>query len=177
MIIFKDIVTGSELISDSYDLKEIDGILYEADCAMIQVGGETFDTGANASAEEADEGTEDGVQKVNNIIHSFQLTEMPMDKAGYKAHVKSFIKTTKANIEADKNLDADAKAKEQELFKTKGQAFIMKVLKNIDDYQFYIGEAGPSDNDDQHVALLNYREDGVTPYFIFWKHALKGEKV
>lgn len=46
------------------------------------------DTGANASAEEADEGTEDGVQKVNNIIHSFQLTEMPMDKAGYKAHVK-----------------------------------------------------------------------------------------
>jgi hypothetical protein len=38
---------------------------------------------------------------------------------------------------------------DKEAFKTKGQAFIMKVLKNINDYQFYIGEAGPSDNDDQ----------------------------
>ncbi|ETS76735.1 hypothetical protein PFICI_12122 [Pestalotiopsis fici W106-1] len=177
MIIFKDIVTGSELISDSYDLKEIDGILYEADCAMISVGGETFDTGANASAEEAEEGVEDGVSKVNNIIHSFQLQEMPMDKNGYKAHVKTFIKTVKAHIEADTTKDAETKAAELEAFKSKGQAFILKVLKNIGDYEFYIGEAGPSDNDDQHVALLNYREDGVTPYFTFWKHALKGEKV
>lgn len=38
-------ITGSELISDSYDLKEVkevNGILWEADCDMIQVGGETF---------------------------------------------------------------------------------------------------------------------------------------
>lgn len=27
------------------------------------------------------------------------------------------------------------------------------------------------------IALLNYREDGVTPYFTFWKHAMKGMKV
>ncbi|KAH6654060.1 translationally controlled tumor protein [Truncatella angustata] len=172
MIIFKDITTGSELISDSYDLKEVDGILYEADCAMITVGGESFDTGANASAEEADEGTEDGTKKVNNIIHSFQLQEMPMDKAGYKAHIKPFIKRVKAHMDESGASDA-----EKDAFKTKGQAFMMKVLKNIGDYEFYIGEAGPSDNDDQHVALLNYREDGVTPYFTFWKHALKGEKV
>lgn len=39
MIIFKDIITDDEMISDSYDLKEIDGIVYEADCAMIEEGG------------------------------------------------------------------------------------------------------------------------------------------
>jgi len=172
MIIFKDIVTGSELISDSYDLKEVDGILYEADCAMIQVGGESFDTGANASAEEGGEDLEDGVSKVNNVIHSFQLQEMPMDKNGYKAHIKSFIKRTKKYMD-----ETGASDEDKEAFKTKGQAFMLKVLKNIGDYEFYIGEAGPSDNDDQHVALLNYREDGTTPYFTFWKHALKGEKV
>ena len=27
------------------------------------------------------------------------------------------------------------------------------------------------------VALLNYREDGVTPYVTVWKHGLKEEKV
>ena len=30
------------MISDSYDLKEVDGIAYEADCRNVQVGGETY---------------------------------------------------------------------------------------------------------------------------------------
>jgi hypothetical protein len=41
MIIFKDILNGDELISDSYDLKTVDNIVYEADCAMIEEGGVT----------------------------------------------------------------------------------------------------------------------------------------
>lgn len=27
------------------------------------------------------------------------------------------------------------------------------------------------------VVLLNYRDDGETPYMVFWKHGLKEEKV
>lgn len=27
------------------------------------------------------------------------------------------------------------------------------------------------------VVLLNYREDGTTPYVVVWKHGLKEEKV
>jgi hypothetical protein len=38
----QDLLTGDEIISDSYDLKEIDGVVYEADCKKISVGGETF---------------------------------------------------------------------------------------------------------------------------------------
>ncbi len=34
----KDIITDDEMISDSYDLKEVNGIVYEADCAMITEG-------------------------------------------------------------------------------------------------------------------------------------------
>ena len=30
------------MISDSYDLKEVDGVVYEADCRKITVGGESF---------------------------------------------------------------------------------------------------------------------------------------
>lgn len=39
MLIFKDVITDDEMISDSYDLKEVDGIVFEADCAMIEEGG------------------------------------------------------------------------------------------------------------------------------------------
>jgi len=35
---FQDILTGDEVISDSYDMKEVDNIVYEADCAMITLG-------------------------------------------------------------------------------------------------------------------------------------------
>ena len=38
----QDILTDDEIISDSYDLKEIDGVAYEADCKKISIGGETF---------------------------------------------------------------------------------------------------------------------------------------
>ena len=36
---------------------------------------------------------------------------------------------------------------------------------------------GESMNPDGMVTLLNYREDGVTPYFVFWKDGLKEEKI
>jgi hypothetical protein len=32
------IITGDEIISDSYDLKEVDGAVYEVDCQMITLG-------------------------------------------------------------------------------------------------------------------------------------------
>jgi hypothetical protein len=38
----QDILTDDEIISDSYDIKEIDGVAYEADCKKITVGGEQF---------------------------------------------------------------------------------------------------------------------------------------
>jgi hypothetical protein len=34
----QDIISGDELMSDSYDMKEIDGVVYEVDCAMITLG-------------------------------------------------------------------------------------------------------------------------------------------
>lgn len=39
--------------------------------------------------------------------------------------------------------------------------------------KFYIGE---NMNPDGMVALLDYREDGVTPYMIFFKDGLEMEK-
>lgn len=38
----QDIINGDEIISDSYDLKEVDGVVYEADCKKITVGGENI---------------------------------------------------------------------------------------------------------------------------------------
>ena len=31
----QDVISGDELMSDSFDMKEIDAIVYEVDCALI----------------------------------------------------------------------------------------------------------------------------------------------
>lgn len=46
------------------------------------------DTGANASAEEAEEGTEDTKEKVNNVVHTFRLVSTQFDKKSYLTHLK-----------------------------------------------------------------------------------------
>lgn len=77
------------MISDAYNLKEVDGVFYEADCAMITIKkGADVDIGANASAEEASEELEDGSESVNNIVHSFRLNSTSFNKKSYLTYLK-----------------------------------------------------------------------------------------
>ncbi|KAI2612520.1 translationally-controlled tumor protein [Hypoxylon fragiforme] len=171
MIIFRDVLTErkDELLSDSFEVKEIDGIAYEADCAMIEIGAVEVNTGANASAEEADEGTEDGAQKVNNIIHSFRLQPTSFDKATYLAYLKGYMKKLAKHLQ-----ETGSSPEEVKDFQTKAQGFAKKIISNFKDYEFYTGESMDVDG---MVVLLNYREDGITPYITIWKHGVESMKV
>lgn len=169
MIIYKDIITGDEIISDSYGLTEVDDAVYEADCAMITEGGVEVNIGANPSAEEADEGVEDGAVKVNNIVHSFRLQQTNFDLKGYLAYIKGYMKAVKTKLQ-ENNASPDTIA----AFEKGAQEYVKKIIKNFKDLEFYTGE---SMDPDGMVVLLNYRDDGVTPYVTIWKHGLKKEKV
>ncbi|KAL1898324.1 hypothetical protein Cpir12675_001949 [Ceratocystis pirilliformis] len=165
MLIYKDILSNDEMISDSYDLKEVDGIVYEADCAMITLGAVNINTGANASAEEAEETLDDGEIKVNNIINSFRLQETSFNKQSFIPYLKEYMKAIKAKLPPN----------QVEAFEAGAKKFVKEtLLPNFKNYEFYTGE---SQSPDGMVALLNYRKDGVTPYFTFWKHGLVTEKV
>ena len=74
------------MISDSYDLKDIDDVVFEVDCKLVPKGGNLdINIGANASKgdgekdddEPAAEVLEEKVEMVNDIIDSFRLTPMP----------------------------------------------------------------------------------------------------
>ncbi|KAG4426210.1 hypothetical protein IFR04_000676 [Cadophora malorum] len=169
MIIYKDILTGDEIISDSYDLKEVDGAVYEVDCAMITLGAVEVNTGANASAEEAEEGVEDGALQVNNVVNSFRLNSTQFDKKSYLSHLKTYMKKVKEALK-EKNAPEETIT----AFEKGAQAYAKKIVANFKDYDFYIGE---SMDPDGMVVLMNYREDGVTPFVTVWKHGLVEMKV
>ncbi|KAK3725367.1 hypothetical protein LTR37_000337 [Vermiconidia calcicola] len=170
MIIYKDIITGDELISDSYNIKEVDNAVYEADCKKITIGADNVDIGANPSAEEGgDEGTDETSQQVIDVVYSFRLNETQFDKKSYLSHLKTYMKQVKEKMK-ERGAGDDA-VKE---FETGAQSYAKKIVSNFKDYEFLIGE---SMDPDGMVVLLNYREDGVTPYVTIWKHGLKEEKV
>ncbi|KAG9619624.1 hypothetical protein KCU64_g22130, partial [Aureobasidium melanogenum] len=99
MLIYKDVITGDEMISDSYDLKLVDGVVYEADCARITVGGDNIDIGANPSAEDGgDEGADDQTTSVIDVVHSFRLNETSFDKKSYLGHLKQYMKKVKESM-------------------------------------------------------------------------------
>jgi hypothetical protein len=78
----------------------------------------------------------------------------------------------KAVKEALKAKGADESAIKE--FETKASGFAKKIIGNFKDYEFYTGE---SMNPDGMIVLLNYREDGVTPFVTVWKHGLDAVKV
>jgi hypothetical protein len=165
MLLYSDAITGDEMFSDAFPVKVIDDIAYEVDCQTITVKkGADVDIGANPSAEEQEEGAEDGAETVNNVVFSFRLQPTTFDKKAYLTYLKGYMKAVKEQTSPDRVA----------AFESGAQAFAKKIVANFKDYEFYTGE---SMNPDGMVALLNYREDGVTPYFTFWKDGLKEIKL
>ena len=61
-----------------------------------------------------------------------------------------------------------------ESFKAGARTAFKNILESFKDLQFFMGE---SCNPDGMHVLMNFREDGVTPYMLFWKDGLIEEKV
>ncbi|GFS77526.1 translationally-controlled tumor protein homolog [Trichonephila clavipes] len=174
MIIFRDIITGDEMFTDSSKYRVVDGCLYEVQCRHVQrrLGDITLD-GANPSQEgEDDEGTEESVESGLDLVLNQRLVETGFSKSDYKNYLKTY---TKSLMDKWKELgQSDTEISEA---KSKFTEAVKKVLPKIGDYQFFMGE---SSNPDGLIALLDYREnsDGSeTPTMIFFKHGLEEEKV
>lgn len=135
---------------------------------MIQVGGDdNIDIGANPSAEGGDEGVESNTENVINLVHTSRLTATSFDKKSYMTYIKGYMKAIKAKLQ-------ESNPERVPVFEKQAATFVKKIIANFKDYEFYIGE---SMDPDGMVALLNYREDGVTPFFTFFKDGLKTQKL
>ncbi|KAJ5088866.1 hypothetical protein N7456_012482 [Penicillium angulare] len=180
MIIYTDVVSGDEMLSDTFDIKPSPDcpILWEVDCRkyMKKVGEDIQLEGANPSAEDAeDDGGEGETVMVHDIEDQFRMVWLKVEeglkpsKEHYKAHLKTYVKKVMKALEAKK---ADAAVVDE--FKKNAAAAIKKISANYDNYDVLMGQS--MDGDAMHV-LIDFREDGVTPYATLWKHGLNEMKV
>ncbi|KAM7407663.1 hypothetical protein PAMA_003409 [Pampus argenteus] len=169
MIIYKCMITEDEMFSDIYKVKVSEnGIFYEVEGKTI-TRTEGFDDsliGANASAEEMSESNESSCVSGIDIVLNHKLQETAFDKKGYMLYIKDYMKAIKTKLQ-EENPDR------VEAFMAGAKEEVQKVLKKINDYRFFIGE---NMNPDGMVGLLDYREDGITPFMLFFKDGLVEEK-
>ncbi|AQK67714.1 Translationally-controlled tumor protein-like protein [Zea mays] len=75
MLVYQDLLSGDELLSDSFTYKELEnGVLWEVEGKWVTQGPVDVDIGANPSAEGGeDESVDDTAVKVVDIVDTFRL--------------------------------------------------------------------------------------------------------
>jgi hypothetical protein len=165
MLIFKDLFNGDEICSDVYPVETVEGcILKVTGKRVTKVQGGDY----GIAGDEEDGGVEESSQvQVINVVDAHQLSPTNFDKKNFMTYIKGYMKRLLERIKAKNPERVDA-------FQKEAQEFVKKVLANFKDYDFYLG---PSNDVEAMVVLSTWAEDGVTPYFYFWKDGLEQEKV
>nr|ACU13211.1 unknown [Glycine max] len=166
MLVYQDLLTGDELLSDSFRYNEIEnGMLWEVEGKWVVKGAVDVGIGANPSAEGGeDEGVDDAAVKVVDIVDTSRLQEQPaFDKKQFVTFMKRFIKNLTPKLDAEK----------QELFKKHIEGATKYLLSKIKDFQFFVGE---SMNDDACLVFAYYKDGAADPTFLYFAYALKEVK-
>jgi len=170
MIIFKDLLNDGEVVSDALPSTTLAGgavVAYES--KKVAVGGEVINTGANASKEEAEEGIEDEVKTVINIVDSHGLQQVKLEKKEYTALQNAYWKALVTAINLKKNtlifgteekIPANGTAAEKEEFK-KAEAAAVAKIKDI--------------NKKNEIASLNARLESYKKNFAALQKFVKDE--
>lgn len=91
---------------------------------MITIKEGDVDIGANPSAEGGDEGVEEHVETVNNVVHSFRLNPTAFDKKSYMVYIKGYMKALKKKLEETNPERVGA-------FEKGAAALVKKILANF----------------------------------------------
>ena len=180
MKIFKDVLTGDEMTSDTFQMtSEYDDAILKVpsknrpkdDFGNVDVGcGDAFTKGEGAEEPAAPE----NVEMVLDVIANHELKQVNMSKKEFMAYIKDYFKKLIAYMEENGKKDR------VEGFKKGAQAFIKFIIPHFDDIEIYTGANG--ENDEGEIVggvCISYWEDDTAkgPMFYFFKDGLKAEAV
>uniref|UniRef100_G1SB25 TCTP domain-containing protein n=1 Tax=Nomascus leucogenys TaxID=61853 RepID=G1SB25_NOMLE len=151
MIIYWDLISHDEMFFNSYKIQEItDGLRLEVEGKIVnRTEGNIFDSliGGNASTEGPEgKGTESTVITGVDTVMNHHLQETSFTKEAYNKCIKDYMKSIKGKLE-------EQRPKRVKPFMT-----------------------GAAEQIKWHGCSVDYCEDGVIRYMIFFKDGLEMEK-
>ena len=182
MKIFKDIVGGDEMLSDTFQmtLEYEDAIIKvpsknrpKDDLGNVDIGcGNEFGGGEAEEAQPVTSG--EGVEMVLDVVGNSELKQVHMSKKEFMAYIKDYFKKIIAYLEENGKKDRI------DGFKKGAQAFIKFIISKYDEIELYTGPNGESDDGEIVGGIcISYWEDETAkgPMFYFFKDGLKEEAV
>merc|ERR1712072_72271 len=169
MLVYKCIETESEFTTDA-DNDDAEflwgGTVKKVPGKYKTVGDEEFElAGANASAEEADEGVDKTTEQVIDKVHDFKLQPMEYKKKEYMAYMKVFLKKCVMYMKENN------RAEEVPEFKANVQEALKAITAEWDEYCCYVDE---DFNCEGSTVLCRYEgADGATPHMYYFMHGFK----
>jgi hypothetical protein len=172
MLIYKDFISGDELCSDSYPTKLLfNDVIMEVTAANIREDGGIDERliGGNASADgaDADAGADDAAVTGINVVMNAKLNPTHFAKKDFKVYMGAWFKKAAKWIEENKSKER------ADIFKKEGMAAFKEIFGKFKEVDLYVGE---NMDPDGSLVFGMYREDGITPYFWYFKDALEEEK-
>jgi len=172
MKVYKCILTDDEMFTDSFKIEETEHF-YKIKAKNVSLSNKVDESafGANPSAEDAAEGTEDTDTTGLDVAVMNRLDfQAPFgDKKTYQSYFKDYLKSLTEKIKEDYP-DKDMAA-----WKNNIQGAFKEACGFIKDADCYIGQSGYG-----LVALVNWvvleGDTDDTPIFYFYKAAIKEEK-
>ncbi|XP_047674597.1 translationally-controlled tumor protein homolog [Tachysurus fulvidraco] len=119
--------------------------------------------GGNVSAEVQDDGCDLMTVSGIDIVLNHKLQETSYDKKFYMVYIKDYMKAVKAKLQ-------ETCPERVEPFVSIAPAEVKKTIGNIKNFQYFTGD---SMNLDGSIGLLDFCEDGLTPYMLFFKDSLE----
>jgi hypothetical protein len=115
--------------------------------------------------------TEEGPQKVNNIVDAFKLQATNFkDKTEFMSFLKGYMGKLKKKLESDESTKERVSIFQKNIAKFVKEFF---AANKFTDIEFYTGE---SFDQEAMLVLQVWSEDGLTPMLYFYKDGLIAEK-
>lgn len=177
MIVYRDIISGDEMLSDAFKLEEvfdaegnkIEGLM-SCESKNITKGGGDVDIGCGNSfgGTGEDEGVDNTAETVNNVVDGFQYTETQIGTAmDFKNWIKEYMNAVVLKLRA-----AGKPKEDIQKFKATAPEIAKFFIKQFSDVQFYLG---PAFNPETMVFSI-YKEGALTPSFYYIMGGLVAEK-
>lgn len=180
MLVYTDVFTNDEVISDSYkqvspfELESLADVAFEVESRRVTKGDEDFGISANVD-EDAGEGAtgEAGGDAVTviDVVDKFTLEEYSMQKNEFKAYIKGYMMNLMKYLEANHPDRVNA-------LKTGVAGLVKKVLEEWDSVEIYMctNYADYASENKAMPIIAYYKGEETSPRFIFMKDGLKEVK-
>jgi uncharacterized protein YqgV (UPF0045/DUF77 family) len=171
MKIYEDVFSGDEMFSDTYPIKLVHNCLWEVTGKHVSRTQDDIQlAGSNASAEEADEGTDAASESGVDIILNHRLVETGFgSKKEYTVYLKDYMKKVIKYLEENDMKD------QVDGFKSNINVVMKELLGKFKDLQFFTGESMDAD---AMILMVEYRDVNgeERPIIMGFKHGLREVK-